>query len=102
MLQSLDIFSYQPGGLSSLQVPDNPAADGFAKGMISAWHLYKNQNAIIIFIVNPNERNVFDQRLLEEAIYRLEPLVVIRRYSIEDLAADGKMALSSADRKLTV
>lgn len=85
-----------------MKVPDNPAADGLAKGLVSAWHLYKNPNAIIVFLVNSKERNVFDQRLIEEAIYRQEPQLIVRRYSFEDLAASGKMVLGNSDRKLTV
>jgi glutathione synthase len=41
------------------------ALHGVAESLAHAFRAYGSPNAVILFVVQPGERNVFDQRLLE-------------------------------------
>lgn len=46
-------------------VPRNPAAEGLAAGLAAGHEAYGVSEAAVLFIVQPGERNVFDQRAVE-------------------------------------
>lgn len=60
------------------ELPENEASEGLAGGLEAAWKAYSNPQATtansqeserlehaVLFVVQENERNAFDQRLLE-------------------------------------
>ena len=51
-------------------IPRNPAAEGLAAGLAAAHEAYgaTSREKVVLFIVQPGERNVFDQRWLEYAL----------------------------------
>jgi glutathione synthase len=46
-------------------LPDNTALTALAAGLATAHRAYGNPKSAILFIVQDDERNAFDQRLLE-------------------------------------
>ncbi|KAK1226677.1 Glutathione synthetase [Marasmius sp. AFHP31] len=64
--------------------PENETTKGLVEGLAASHKAYGATNAQILFVVQPNERNVFDQRWLEHSIK------VIRR-TLDELATDAKI-----------
>eukprot|EP00940_MAST-03C_sp_MAST-3C-sp2_P000436 g436.t1 len=50
-----------PSWLNAAALPRNSAADGLVRGIAAAWKEYCNEEAVVLMIVQPNERNTFDQ-----------------------------------------
>uniref|UniRef100_A0A0L8HVS1 Glutathione synthetase n=1 Tax=Octopus bimaculoides TaxID=37653 RepID=A0A0L8HVS1_OCTBM len=71
------------------QVPNNNPANGLARGMVEAWNLYGNANSVVLFIVSSCERNIFDQKFVEHAIFEINPKISIIRQSLEDICQKG-------------
>ncbi|KAK0045197.1 glutathione synthetase [Biomphalaria pfeifferi] len=69
----------------SQQLPENKPATGFAEGLAKAWELYGNANAVILYIVSGNERNVIDQRWLEFQLYETHPHITVLRKTFLDI-----------------
>ncbi|XP_078365694.1 glutathione synthetase-like isoform X1 [Oculina patagonica] len=72
------------------KVPANPALDEAADGLIRAWELYGSKSAVIMFVVQPGEVNVYDQRLLEYRIHERNGGIKVIRRSLNDIFNDGK------------
>ncbi|XP_012532759.1 glutathione synthetase isoform X2 [Monomorium pharaonis] len=70
------------------QIPENNALVGFCKGLILAWELYNNLEAVILFIVEDVTYNISDQRLHEFQIRQLYPKIKIIRKSLTSLASE--------------
>ncbi|KAG1473679.1 hypothetical protein G6F56_000822 [Rhizopus delemar] len=66
------------------QLPKNHAIESFADGLASAWKLYNNPSARIVMIVQPGERNVFDQRWIEYDLQERHGILLMR-LSLEDI-----------------
>lgn len=79
-------------------LPVNGAMQGLAAGLAEAWKAYGVQDACILFVIQPGERNAFDQRWLEYILleehnihaYRVTLADVLTRTSV---GADGKLTL---------
>lgn len=71
------------------QIPENNALTGFCNGLIFAWELYNNPEAIILFIVENVTYNISDQRLYEFQIRQICPKIKIVRRSLISLASEG-------------
>ncbi|XP_071568213.1 glutathione synthetase [Temnothorax nylanderi] len=71
------------------QIPENNALIGFCKGLVLAWELYNNPEAIILFIVEDVTHNISDQRLHEFQVRQLCPKIKIVRRSLTSLASEG-------------
>ncbi|CAI9102306.1 OLC1v1000553C2 [Oldenlandia corymbosa var. corymbosa] len=48
------------------RIPINNAVNGFADALAKAWKEYDNPRAVILFVVQPEERNMYDQHWLAE------------------------------------
>jgi glutathione synthase len=57
-----------------LILPNN-AVTKSAEAIVKAFELYNNDNACILFLIVPNERNVCDQNALIDAIQKLKPTI---------------------------
>ncbi|EIW68118.1 hypothetical protein TREMEDRAFT_64014 [Tremella mesenterica DSM 1558] len=69
--------------------PENHSLELTAEGLSDAWKMYGRTRAAILFVVQPTERNIFDQRWLEyELMAKNDGLRVLRHTmrELEDLA----------------
>ncbi|KYN31985.1 Glutathione synthetase [Trachymyrmex septentrionalis] len=71
------------------KIPENNALIGFCKGLIFAWELYNNSEAVILFIVEDITYNISDQRFHEFQIRQLCPKIKIIRKSLTNLVSEG-------------
>ncbi|XP_018406229.1 PREDICTED: glutathione synthetase-like [Cyphomyrmex costatus] len=71
------------------QIPENNALIGFCKGLIFAWELYNNSEAVILFIVEDVTYNISDQRFHEFQIRQLCNKIKIIRKSLTSLVSEG-------------
>jgi len=72
-------------GRQESKVPPNNALDELADGLIKAWELYAEASAVIMFIVDPDEWNVYCQRILEYRIKERNSAVGVIRRSLTDI-----------------
>lgn len=56
-------------------------------------------SAVVLFLVYPIERNIYDHRWLEYSIYDKDSRVKVIRKSLKDVQLNGQL---SADRRLLV
>ncbi|KAH0950533.1 hypothetical protein HN011_001841 [Eciton burchellii] len=70
-------------------IPSNNALTGFCEGLIYAWRLYNDDEAIILFIVEDVTYNICDQRFHEFKIREINPKIKIIRRSLTSLIAEG-------------
>ncbi|KAJ1969327.1 Glutathione synthetase [Dispira parvispora] len=60
-------------------LPPNDCIQGLPEALGRAWELYGNPQAAILMIVQPGERNIFDQRFIEYALQRDYHVTVLRK-----------------------
>lgn len=65
-------------------LPPNPTLTQLPSALAAAHSYYNNPEAIIVFIVQPGERNLFDQRFLELALWEKYQKQVVR-LSLEEV-----------------
>ncbi|KAG1137260.1 hypothetical protein G6F37_010283 [Rhizopus arrhizus] len=73
------------------QLPENDAIQSFADGLAHAWKLYGNPSARIAMIIQPGERNVFDQRWIEYTLQERHGISLMR-LSLEDIYSRAKLS----------
>lgn len=71
-------------------LPDNHADEVFASAIAAAHAAYGVTRAVVLFIVQPSERNLFDQLGLEAALWEHHG-VRVRRATFADLAAHARL-----------
>ena len=75
-LMDMDMeFSTDPQTASTL-IPTNPSIRVAAFGIAMAHFLYGDNTAVVLFIVQPEERNFCDQRLLENELWKVHGVKV--------------------------
>ncbi|KAK9247596.1 glutathione synthase [Lipomyces tetrasporus] len=97
-LQKSALYGSGPGSelLKDGTMPVNPSARSLAKGLGVAHNAYGASESIVLFVVQPGERNAFDQRWLE--YYLLEDFGVVSvRASLEEVAEFGELDLASKE-----
>jgi len=62
-----------------MNLVDNSADRSLADGIAEAWRLYANTKAVVVMIVQPGEKNVFDQRWIEYQLADRHSITLIRR-----------------------
>ncbi|KAI8335375.1 glutathione synthetase [Chlamydoabsidia padenii] len=88
LLSSVD--NYGQGQITLDQLPDNNAVESIAHGLARAWKLYSKPNARVMMIVQPGERNAFDQRWIEYSLLEKHGIQLLRR-SLEQVITNGKL-----------
>ncbi|KAG5952299.1 hypothetical protein E4U53_001191 [Claviceps sorghi] len=82
-------FLQQPVLDGMLDLPENNAIEGLAGGMEAAYHAYgapqPGHTKCIIFLVQADERNVWDQRHLEYQLARSSPAIPVFRLAFADI-----------------
>ncbi|NWX83235.1 GSHB synthetase, partial [Nothoprocta pentlandii] len=64
---------------ASRLLPNNPA-QGLALGIAKAWELYGSQSAVVMFLVEEVQRNIFDQRCVENELWNRNIRVIRKRF----------------------
>lgn len=70
---------------------ENNALEGLCSGMLEAWKIFGNKNAVIMFIIENVTYNICDQRFHEFEIRRLNPAVRVIRRTLTQIADTGKL-----------
>jgi glutathione synthase len=76
--------STSPSAAAISNLPPNPTLTQLPSALAAAHSYYNNPEAIIVFIVQPGERNLFDQRFLELALWEKYQKQVVR-LSLEEV-----------------
>ncbi|XP_068119885.1 glutathione synthetase [Hyperolius riggenbachi] len=61
-------------------LPNNPS-HGIACGIAKAWELYGSQRAVVMFVVENVQRNIYDHRYIENELWNRNIKVIRRRFS---------------------
>lgn len=69
--------------------PLNRSAEGLAGGLLGGWAAYGRDKAAVLFVVQPGERNVFDQRGLEYILSSKGVRVI--RMTFAELGANARV-----------
>ncbi|CCH58263.1 hypothetical protein TBLA_0A04700 [Henningerozyma blattae CBS 6284] len=87
-----DTGKYSPRGLPFYlnEIPVSASSQLLADGLAAAIKKYDGSNAIVVFIVQHNERNVFDQRILEYNLFKAYNIKSIR-LTIDQIHTHTKM-----------
>ncbi|MED6169260.1 Glutathione synthetase [Stylosanthes scabra] len=85
-------------GLDSGRVPANNSANQFVEALSKAWSEYNNPRAVIMFIVQAEERNMYDQHFLSVYLRERRHITTIRKTLAEvdqegELLPDGTLAV---------
>ncbi|XP_021934218.1 glutathione synthetase-like isoform X2 [Zootermopsis nevadensis] len=72
-------------------VPVNTALEGLCGGMLEAWKLFGDPNAVILFVVENITYNICDQRFHEFEIRRQNPAVIVVRRTLTQIADTAKL-----------
>ncbi|CAM8894958.1 unnamed protein product [Rhodiola kirilowii] len=75
-------------GLNHKNVPDNPAASGFAEALAKAWSEYGNTRAVVLIVVQPEERNMYDQHWLSTTLREKHNVRTMRK-TLAEIAEVG-------------
>ncbi|XP_027476611.1 glutathione synthetase isoform X2 [Zalophus californianus] len=77
------------------KILSNNPSKGLALGIAKAWELYGSANALVLLIAQEKERNIFDQRAIENELLARNIHVIRRRF--EDVSEKGSL---DQDRRL--
>ncbi|MCP4702874.1 MAG: glutathione synthase [Gammaproteobacteria bacterium] len=71
-------------------IPPNASLSESVKGLAEAWRLYGCSDAVIGFVVQAGERNIFDQKHLEYALWHEHHIRVVR-VTLSQVAEYGRL-----------
>ncbi|WWC59434.1 glutathione synthetase [Kwoniella dejecticola CBS 10117] len=71
-------YSISPHLTKPSNIPQNEPLRNLASGLAQGWKAYGKDDAVILFVVQEGERNVFDQRWLEYELLESHGIQVIR------------------------
>ncbi|VEN58030.1 unnamed protein product [Callosobruchus maculatus] len=100
-ITQLDRFVLTEIGRSDIMehIPANGALAGLCNGMLDAWKMYNNKDAVILFIIEDVTYNICDQRFHEFEIRRLNPHARVIRRNLTQIAERASL---SKDKELIV
>ncbi|KAG2205646.1 hypothetical protein INT47_008002 [Mucor saturninus] len=93
------VKGYAGDQISMDQLPQNKAIQSIAHGLATAWKHYGNPNARVVMIVQPGERNAFDQRWIEYTLLE-EHGILLSRLSLSDI--NSRATLSPDNKGLLI
>lgn len=64
----------------SRRILDNNPAAGLAGAVAKAWELYGSERAVVMFLVEENQRNIFDQRYIESELWKRNISTIRKRF----------------------
>ncbi|CAM0874052.1 unnamed protein product [Alopecurus aequalis] len=77
-------------GLDSERIPRNYAATQFAEALGKAWAEYNNDSAVVMMVVQPEERNMYDQYWIINHLKESHGVMTIRK-SLAQVEAEGQL-----------
>ncbi|KAJ0253803.1 Glutathione synthetase [Hirschfeldia incana] len=77
-------------GLDSERVPKNTSTSKFADALAQAWLEYNNPRAVVLVVVQPEERNMYDQHWLSSVLREKHNIVTIRK-SLAEVEKEGSV-----------
>ncbi|XP_048528893.1 glutathione synthetase, chloroplastic isoform X2 [Triticum urartu] len=91
--------------LDAKRVPGNDASRQFAKALAKAWDEFNVDSAVVMMIVQPEERNMYDQYWLVKYLRESHGITTIRK-TLSEVEAEGQVLLDGTlvvnDRKVAV
>lgn len=79
------------------RILDNNPAAGLARAIAKAWELYGSERAIVMFLVEESQRNIFDQRYIENELWKRN--IPVKRKRFDDVCKTGSL---DKDKRLFV
>ncbi|MBN3273634.1 GSHB synthetase, partial [Polyodon spathula] len=80
-----------------VRIPDNNPAEGLADGIAKAWELYGSMSAVVMFLVEDFQMNIFDHRSVENELWSRN-IHAIRR-TFDEVCERGSL---DQDRRLFI
>uniref|UniRef100_K3ZI05 Glutathione synthetase n=2 Tax=Setaria italica TaxID=4555 RepID=K3ZI05_SETIT len=77
-------------GLDSKRIPRNWAATQFAEALGKAWAEYNNDSAVVLMVVQPEERNMYDQYWLANHLKESYGVTTVRK-TLAQVEAEGQV-----------
>ncbi|KAJ2621217.1 Glutathione synthetase [Coemansia spiralis] len=68
----------EDGDILKDQLPENESLTSIGDALASGFKLYGNKDAVIVMVVQPGERNVYDQRWIETRLWERHNIAVVR------------------------
>ncbi|KAJ7074207.1 glutathione synthase [Mycena amicta] len=87
-------------GMKAEDFPANETTAGLVEGLAAAHAAYGTTSAKILFVVQPGERNVFDQRLLEYELLEKHSIHVIRQ-TFDQLGSSASLDQSTSTLRVS-
>lgn len=79
------------------RILDNNPAAGLARGLAKAWELYGSERAVVMFLVEEVQMNIFDHRYIESELWKRKIPTVRKRF--DDVYKTGSL---DPDKRLLV
>lgn len=73
----------------SQRILDNNPAVGLASAIAKAWELYGSERAVIMFLIEESQRNIFDQRYIEKELWKRKIPTIRKRF--DDVCKTGSL-----------
>eukprot|EP00262_Sarcandra_glabra_P019438 TRINITY_DN7324_c0_g1_i1.p1 TRINITY_DN7324_c0_g1~~TRINITY_DN7324_c0_g1_i1.p1 ORF type:complete len:559 (-),score=106.85 TRINITY_DN7324_c0_g1_i1:222-1898(-) len=77
-------------GLDSKRVPGNTAVSRYAEAIAKAWNEYNNGSAVVLVVIQTDERNMYDQHWLCAILKERHDVTTIRK-TLAEIDAEGKL-----------
>ncbi|KAF9906663.1 hypothetical protein EC991_000388 [Linnemannia zychae] len=92
--------------IDSSALPSSDSIESIASGLASAHNHYGSKTAKVMMVVQPGERNAFDQRWIEYNLLKKHGVVLIRK-TLAEIAEQGRLnpetkALFIGDQEISV
>ncbi|GAQ79430.1 glutathione synthetase [Klebsormidium nitens] len=91
--------------LEPQNVPENASFEAMTDGIAEAWRQYGDDEAVVLFVVQPAERNMYDQLWMADRLWDAHGIRSVRRTLTEiekDGALDGDRTLSISGQRVSV
>ncbi|KAL4578069.1 hypothetical protein LXL04_014184 [Taraxacum kok-saghyz] len=72
-------------GVESGRIPTNNSASKFAEVLAKAWKEYNNPSAVVMVVVQPEERNMYDQHWLGTTLTEKYPFPLINTHNVRTI-----------------
>ena len=76
------------GGYSLQRMPESSSLEAPADALAAAWSAYADPGAVVLFIVQPGERNAYDQRWIADMLWERHRVPAVRA-TLADVKAKG-------------
>ncbi|XP_015570610.2 glutathione synthetase, chloroplastic [Ricinus communis] len=77
-------------GLDPQRVPNNNAVNQFAEALAKAWIEYNSPRAVVMVVIQPEERNMYDQHWLSVTLKQQHNITAIRK-TLAEIDEEGEL-----------